>query len=68
MDYHTLSSPFIGDDAFGRPLFYSKRSELGELLYQFKYRGDRTGLAAICDTVAAFVNQRNICDQYSRGG
>jgi hypothetical protein len=26
------------------PQFESKRSEIGELLYQFKYRGDRSGL------------------------
>ena len=35
LDLHTLSSTFIGDDAFGHPQFESKRSEIGELLYQF---------------------------------
>jgi predicted amidophosphoribosyltransferase len=59
LDLHTLSSTFIGDDAYGHPHFENKRSELGELLFQFKYRGDRSGLAAICETVAAFVRQRN---------
>lgn len=44
LDLHTVSSVFIGDDAFGHPQFENKRSEIGELLYQFKYRGDRSGL------------------------
>lgn len=60
MDLHTLSSTFLGDDAFGHPQFESKRSEIGELLYQFKYRGDSSGLAAICDTMATFVRQRDL--------
>jgi predicted amidophosphoribosyltransferase len=60
LDLHTLSSTFLGDDAFGHPQFTSKRSEIGELLYQFKYRGDRSGLAAICETVAAFVKHRDL--------
>jgi predicted amidophosphoribosyltransferase len=42
------------------PQFESKRSEIGELLYQFKYRGDRSGLAAICEAVAAFVRQSGL--------
>jgi hypothetical protein len=59
LDLHTLSSTFIGDDAYGHPHFENKRSELGELLFQFKYRSDRSGLAAICETAAEFVRQRN---------
>jgi hypothetical protein len=35
LDLHTLSTTVIGDDAFGHPQFESKRSEIGELLYQF---------------------------------
>jgi predicted amidophosphoribosyltransferase len=60
LDIHTLSSTFIGDDSYGHAHFENKRSELGELLFQFKYRGDRSGLAAICETVAAFVRQRDL--------
>jgi len=58
LDLHTLSSAFIGDDAFGHPQFENKRSEIGELLYQFKYRGDQSGLTAICETAAAFILSR----------
>ncbi|MCF7731835.1 MAG: hypothetical protein K9N23_09110 [Akkermansiaceae bacterium] len=60
LDLHTLSSSFIGDDAFGHPQFDNKRSEIGELLYQFKYRGDQSGLEAICETAATFVLRQNL--------
>jgi competence protein ComFC len=60
LDLHTLSSSFVGDDAFGHPQFENKRSEIGELLYQFKYRGDRSGLTAICETAAAFILNRKL--------
>jgi hypothetical protein len=33
VDLHTLSSAFVGDDAFGHSQFKNKRSEIGELLY-----------------------------------
>ena len=29
LDLHTVSSVFIGDDAFGHPQFENKRSEIG---------------------------------------
>jgi competence protein ComFC len=60
LDLHTLSSAFVGDDAFGHPQFENKRSEIGELLYQFKYRGDRSGLTAICETAATFILSRKL--------
>jgi predicted amidophosphoribosyltransferase len=60
LDLHTLSSSFVGDDAFGHPQFENKRSEIGELLYQFKYRGDRSGLTAICETAATFILSRKL--------
>ena len=49
LDLHTLSSVFIGDDSFGNPQFDNKRSEIGELLYQFKYRGDRADIGMTVD-------------------
>jgi predicted amidophosphoribosyltransferase len=60
LDLHTLSSSIVGDDAFGHPQFENKRSEIGELLYQFKYRGDRSGLTAICETAATFILSRKL--------
>lgn len=55
LDHHTTSSVYLGDDEFGHPAFETKRSEVGELLYQLKYRSDTTTVASITDTAAAFV-------------
>jgi competence protein ComFC len=38
LDYHTLSSEFLGYDQHGNAQFETKRSQLGESLYQLKYR------------------------------
>lgn len=40
LDKHTLSSVYTGDDQFGHPTFDTTRSEVGEALYQLKYRAD----------------------------
>lgn len=37
LDHHTTSSVYLGDDELGHPAFDTKRSEIGELLYQLKY-------------------------------
>jgi predicted amidophosphoribosyltransferase len=55
LDYHTLSSTYLGEDEFGHPQFDTKRSEVGELLYQLKYRSDASVVAAIVETVASFI-------------
>lgn len=39
------------------PRFDTKYTELGELVYRFKYRGDRAALPAIVDTVEQFIRQ-----------
>ena len=55
LDYHTISSTYLGDDEFGRAQFETKRSEIGELLYLLKYKSDESAVASIVETVAAFV-------------
>ncbi|MEX2126188.1 MAG: hypothetical protein WD795_20015 [Woeseia sp.] len=47
LDVQTLESHCIGDDEQGRPLFETRRSELGELLYQFKYQSNQSALEKI---------------------
>jgi len=37
LDWHTISSQFVGNNELGRPMYETKRSVIGELLYQFKY-------------------------------
>jgi len=53
LDYHTVSSTPTGDPYFR---FDTKRTELGELLFRFKYRqGGSAVLAEIVDTAEEFV-------------
>jgi len=60
LDHHTLSSIYIGDDEFGHPQFETKRSEVGELLYQLKYRGDETTIDSLVEAAAAFLTTWNL--------
>lgn len=55
LDYHTLSSEFLGYDEFGHGVFDTKRSDIGELLYRLKYRSDKTVLDAIVDETLKFI-------------
>ena len=59
LDYHTLGSTYLGDDEYGHPMFDTKRSEVGELLYRLKYRSDRAVLSELVDTAANFVRSWN---------
>ncbi len=39
-DVHTLESVYLGVDQYGHDRWENTRSEMGELLYKLKYRGD----------------------------
>jgi predicted amidophosphoribosyltransferase len=55
LDYHTISSTPTGDPYYR---FDTKRTDLGERLYQLKYRrGGAAVLADIADTAEQFVRQ-----------
>ena len=56
LDYHTVSSEFLGHDEFGHPRFETKRTELGELLYRLKYGSDRAVIDEIVDAAAKFID------------
>jgi competence protein ComFC len=45
LDWHTTGSQLIGEDESGQLIFETQRSEIGELLYQLRYRNDQTALA-----------------------
>jgi len=57
LDLHTISSEFLGYDEFGREVFDTKRSEMGELLYRLKYRSDRSSLKGILDVTINFLSK-----------
>ncbi|MBL9151028.1 MAG: ComF family protein [Verrucomicrobiales bacterium] len=46
-DLHTLSSSFLGTDAYGHEQWENTRSEMGELVYQLKYQENREAVNAI---------------------
>jgi predicted amidophosphoribosyltransferase len=41
-DLHTLSSIYLGEDEFGHNIYDTTRSEMGELVYQLKYKYDKS--------------------------
>ena len=55
LDYHTVSSEFVGHDEYGHPKFDTKRSELGELLYRLKYGSDSVVIEEIAVTATEFL-------------
>lgn len=58
-DLHTVASTHLGVDEFGHDRFENTRSEMGELVYQLKYRSDKGRLpeiAALLDTVKGIEN------------
>ncbi len=59
LDFHTLSSKYIGDDEYGHPQFETARSEIGELLYSLKYKEDKSVLGDIITTASQFIKSKN---------
>jgi len=59
LDHHTISSEYLGDDEFGHPVFDTRRSAVGELLYTLKYRQDASVVDVIADAAAGFVTRWN---------
>lgn len=57
LDLHTLSSTFIGHDEFGHPQFDTQRTEIGELLYRLKNRGDQTIVPDIVRAVHSLMDK-----------
>jgi len=39
-DLHTVASVYLGVDEYGHGRFDNTRSEIGELIYQLKYRSE----------------------------
>ena len=60
LDVHTISSTMIGYNEFGHPEFDTVRSQLGELVYRLKYKGDKTVIPLVVETIVGFVNSWGI--------
>jgi competence protein ComFC len=59
IDLHTLASVYLGEDEFGHPKFDTQRSEVGNLLYELKYRGDSAAVAAIAEAAEHLLRRWN---------
>lgn len=57
LDLHVVQSLYLGDDEFGHPRFDTKRSEVGELLFQLKYHG-QDNVDKIATLMAGFFNDK----------
>lgn len=56
IDLHTTSSEYLGDNEYGHPIFDTKRSEIGELLYNLKYRHNKEIIDDIIKMINLFVS------------
>lgn len=57
LDKHINSSTYLGEDEYGHPQFETVRSDLGELVYQLKYRNQDT-VAQIMPYAIPFISNQ----------
>lgn len=60
LDIHVIKSVYTGDNEYGHPKFDTKRSKIGELLYQLKYKNNRRTIHDIMNLVKPFLDEWNI--------
>lgn len=51
-DVHTLDSEYLGCDEHGHNRWKNTRSEMGELIYQLKYKQKTENVSKICDLIS----------------
>lgn len=59
LDFHTISSTPIGENAYGHMQFDTVRPPVAELLYQLKYRGDVKVVGEIAAVAADFLKRQH---------
>ena len=60
LDVHTVSSQFLGYDDFGKEVFETERSKIGQLLYQLKYQHNKNVIPDIVRMVLTIGPFRTI--------
>jgi competence protein ComFC len=55
LDLHTISSVYLGVNESGHEVYDTTRSEVGELLYRLKYKGDKPAAKKIIETASAYL-------------
>lgn len=58
LDWHTVASQVTGQNEFGHPIFKTDRSEIGELLYQFKYKNNQTALKKLLKVMVDYLGDK----------
>jgi competence protein ComFC len=64
IDYHMLKSKFLGYDENGKEKFENIRTEIGELLYRYKYKKDKKCLSDIMKIVTDILDNWKIKEQF----
>ena len=62
LDVHTISSCFLPDETYDYDTYDTERTEIGELVYQVKYRHDRSRIQPIAEIAAKFVKEEFAVD------
>ena len=60
LDFHTVSSHLLPDGTYD-----TERTEIGELVFQVKYRNDRSRIQPIAEIAAKFVKEDFAVNSYS---
>lgn len=63
LDNHMLKSIFLGYDENGKEKFENTRTEIGELLYKFKYQKDRESLSKIINLLTDILDKWKLEDK-----
>jgi len=58
LDFHTVTSDYVGDDEYGHPQYATTRTDMGELLYRLKYKRDTSVIDPIVTTAGNFVRAK----------
>lgn len=61
-DVHTVSSTYLGVDAYGHEQWDNTRSEMGQLVYELKYRGDTTRTPIIVNLILEHIRGIHLKD------
>lgn len=56
LDYHSVSSEYLGEDPFGHKKFNTTHTEVGELLYRMKYNGRENNSLDILNLCIPFLD------------
>ncbi|HBY20225.1 MAG: hypothetical protein A2Y24_00215 [Clostridiales bacterium GWE2_32_10] len=57
IDYHSISSEYIGDSIFGHPMYDTVRTEIGQYMNELKYKGDLGKIDSIIQLIAPLLDK-----------